>query len=88
MASFTIFLQEGYQYEQAGGASRRRRRRVEAIAAANLESAYSEVAAPVSTVVAQLPQLAYNAFAPFIAPVAASELIDVMLQSRNRITSR
>jgi AcrR family transcriptional regulator len=80
MASFTIFLQEGYQHEPPGTLPPPTETALQAIAAANLESAYREVRRDTERGLSRLlAQLAYVCLAPFIGPVEAGERIDAML---------
>jgi AcrR family transcriptional regulator len=79
MAGFTIFLQEGYQYEQSKGRGPSPVA-LDAIAAATMELLYRQARAG-APVAAQLPLIAYNAFAPFLSPGGADEAIDELLES-------
>jgi AcrR family transcriptional regulator len=83
MAGFTIFLQEGYQYETSNGRGHGRGPSplaLEAIAASNMELLYRQ-ARTHKQVAAQLPAIAYGCLAPFISPSRADELIDELIES-------
>lgn len=78
MAGFTIFLQEGYQFE-AGNGRGPSTLALEAIAAANMELLYRQARKSRAQVAAQLPAIAYNCLAPFVSPSRAEELIDKLV---------
>lgn len=79
MAGFTIFLQEGYQYE-ASNARGPSTLALESIAAANMELLYRHARGH-EQVAAQLPAIAYSCLAPFLSPGRADELIDELLEN-------
>jgi AcrR family transcriptional regulator len=77
MAGFTIFLQEGYQYELSDG-SGPSTLALEAIAASNMELLYRQARAH-GQVAAQLPAITYSCLAPFVSPRRAEQLIEELL---------
>jgi AcrR family transcriptional regulator len=79
MAGFTIFLQEGYQYEASNGRGPSALA-LEAIAASVMELLYKQARADGGRVAAQLPAVAYCCLTPFTSPAHADALIDELLE--------
>jgi AcrR family transcriptional regulator len=80
MAGFTIFLQEGYQYEASNG-SGPSTLALEAVAAASMEMLYRQVRRGGAQMAVQLPAIAYTCLAPFISPSRADEVIDELIEN-------
>jgi AcrR family transcriptional regulator len=79
VAGFTIFLQEGYQYQPAHGIAPSRVA-LEAIAQTNFEMLYREARNTTGASMSPLAaQFTYICLAPFLGPARAGELIDETL---------
>ncbi len=89
MAGFTIFLQEGYQYEAATRPGSPSAVALEAIAAANIEALYRQARAGVDGQIAGLlPHLTYVCLTPFVGPARADELIGQLARTQSERDSR
>jgi AcrR family transcriptional regulator len=80
MAAFTIFLQEGYQYETSNG-SGPPTLALKAIAGANMEMLYYMARTGGGQIAARLPVIAYSCLAPFISPARAGEVINGLIEN-------
>jgi len=85
MAGFTIFLQEGYQYEPDSRRTPPAAIALEAVGAANVEALYRQArAGPNPKMAGLLPHLTYMCLAPFLGPVRAAELIEELQAQEQR----
>lgn len=80
MAGFTIFLQEGYQYEASNG-NGPSTLALEAIVGANMEMLYRQARMGGGQIAAHLPAIAYTCLAPFISPSRAGEVINELIEN-------
>ena len=79
LSAFTIFLQEGYQYQPRRQSSPPSRVAFEAIAQANFEIIYRQARdGPGLELAGLAPQLAYLCLAPFVGAGRAGELVEEM----------
>ncbi len=78
-AGFTIFLQEGYQYEGSLNGRGPTALALEAAAAANFEALYGQARSRAPAMAGLPAQLSYVAFTPFVGPVIAGQLIDELI---------
>ncbi len=89
MAGFTIFLQEGYQYETATQPGTPSAVALEAVAAANVEALYRQARVGVDARIAGLlPHLTYVCLTPFVGPARAGELIGELARTQSERDSR
>lgn len=85
VAGFTIFLQEGYDYQPREQGVPPSGTALQAIAAASLETLYRQARASSRPAMAELlPQLTYMCLAPFLGAVRAGELIDELIDAGAR----
>jgi AcrR family transcriptional regulator len=86
MAGFTIFLQEGYQYEPNPQRAPPSALALEAVGAANVEAVYRQARTSANPkMTGLLPHLTYMCLAPFVGPVTSGELIEELINTDGQL---